>query len=107
MAESQSVPGLMQRDAEQIHATSDLPSLGVIEMHISRDRFRVNWKRVKGVCQNTGSEKWISISVRAGGEQDTDSLICVRVVGGREGDLDNVGPFGERACNFSFGGARR
>jgi hypothetical protein len=107
MAETQRMTGLVQRYAEQIDAASDLPRLGVVQVHICRDWFRINRKWIEGVRQDGGSDKRIPVSVRSRGKQDTDSLICVRGARGRESDLDNAGPLSQGTRNLGFHGSRR
>lgn len=65
MSEPQRVAGFMQRDAEYVQVRPDSPSLGVIEMLMSRDRFRVQGIGIKGVRQDGCARKWIIVAMRA------------------------------------------
>jgi len=41
----------MDRDREQVRVCANMPVFIAIEMHISRDRLRVRWRRIKRVGQ--------------------------------------------------------
>jgi hypothetical protein len=63
----------VQGHAEKIGVRADMPALGIVEMHVARERFGIGRRRVKGMSQDsTRSIEWIAVTVRVAGEQNID-----------------------------------
>ena len=103
MTEAESVPELVQRDAEQICVRADVPAFRVIEMHVAGDRFGIRRSGIERVGQDTARPiERIGVAMRASGEKNVDRLRPRGTDRWGPGHLDGVRPLTHGSHNLGL-----